>query len=85
MVACRFHGRDFADLAPSRAPAAHHTHERLWRSLKYETEYLHEIRDGVEARHGPVMVYDSYPLSILRGCAVPLTTRNPSTEADPAQ
>ena len=23
--------------------------ERLWRSLKYEAVYLHELRDGVEA------------------------------------
>ena len=23
--------------------------ERLWRSLKYEAVYLHELRDGIEA------------------------------------
>ncbi len=31
--------------------------ERLWRSLKYEAVYLHELTDGFRASQGPLQLH----------------------------
>ncbi len=41
--------------------------ERLWRSLKYEAVYLHELRDGLDAERIRLVVRRVRPHSSLGG------------------
>ncbi len=56
--------------------------ERLWRSLKYEAVYLHELSDGIEARRvigGWIAYYNGLrPHSALKASPPPRSTAAPS-------